>query len=225
MIKLVAFDLDGTIGDTIPMCIKTFKMAVEPYTKHKLSDEEIIQTFGLNEEGMIKQVIDSENDFEIALNDFYKIYKKMHTLCPIPFDGIRELVTDLKNNSIIVTLITGKGTKSCEITLQQFGMKQSFDRIETGSPEKNRKSEAIKNILDNYHLHPNEMVYIGDAVSDITECNKAGVRCLSAAWGASPATVHQLEEYNRDNIFYSIESLRHFLIKHIFSTQKIQPSK
>jgi phosphoglycolate phosphatase len=28
MVKLVAFDLDGTIGDTIPMCIHTFRKAV-----------------------------------------------------------------------------------------------------------------------------------------------------------------------------------------------------
>lgn len=31
MIKLVAFDLDGTIGDTIPMCLKALKKAVTPY--------------------------------------------------------------------------------------------------------------------------------------------------------------------------------------------------
>lgn len=30
MIKLVAFDLDGTIGDTIPMCLKALKKAVTP---------------------------------------------------------------------------------------------------------------------------------------------------------------------------------------------------
>lgn len=34
MIKLVAFDLDGTIADTIPMCIEAFKQAVTPYVKN-----------------------------------------------------------------------------------------------------------------------------------------------------------------------------------------------
>lgn len=56
MIKLIAFDLDGTIGETIPMCIKAFKQAVSPYAGHVLSEREIVQTFGLNEEGMIKMV-------------------------------------------------------------------------------------------------------------------------------------------------------------------------
>ncbi len=213
MIKLVAFDLDGTIGDTIPVCIKAFKMAVESYTEHELSEEDIIQTFGLNEEGMIKQII--ANDYRtVALHDFYAIYKDIHRLCPHPFPDIKELIGELKDNSILVALITGKGTRSCDITLQQFGMEDFFDKIETGSPEKNRKAEAIKELLACYKLAPNEMVYVGDALSDITECDKAGIKCLSAAWGVSSTTAKLLNERNRESVFYSIESLRDFLFMH-----------
>ena len=57
MIKLVAFDLDGTIADTIPMCIEAFKQAVSPYASKILSEDDIVKTFGLNEEGMIKEVV------------------------------------------------------------------------------------------------------------------------------------------------------------------------
>jgi len=32
MIRLVGLDLDGTIGDTISLCIKAFQQAVSPYT-------------------------------------------------------------------------------------------------------------------------------------------------------------------------------------------------
>ena len=44
MFKIVAFDLDGTIADTIPMCIKAFRNGVSPYTDHELSEEEILHT-------------------------------------------------------------------------------------------------------------------------------------------------------------------------------------
>ena len=57
MIKLVAFDLDGTIGDTIPMCIKAFRQAVSPYAGHLLTDREVVETFGLNDIGMIKSIV------------------------------------------------------------------------------------------------------------------------------------------------------------------------
>jgi len=48
MFKIVAFDMDGTIADTIPMCITAFRNSVSPYTDHELSSEEILHTFGIN---------------------------------------------------------------------------------------------------------------------------------------------------------------------------------
>ena len=73
MIRLVAFDLDGTIGDTIPLCLAAFREATTPYVDHELSDDEIARTFGLNEEGMINQVVSGDSR-EKVLNDFYVIY-------------------------------------------------------------------------------------------------------------------------------------------------------
>lgn len=216
MIKMVGFDLDGTIGNTLPMCIRAFQQAVTPYTQRQLSEKEIIQTFGLNEEGMIKRIV--TNDYwEKALNDFYVIYKKEHISCPHPFDGIIELIRELKVKSISTVLITGKGEKSCSITLKQFGMDTCFDKIETGSPEKNRKSEAIKDLLVKTKLRFEEMVYIGDTVADIEACNEVGIKCLSAGWGASFKTVRQLEICNKGYVFYTIKSLRDYLMKNIYS--------
>jgi phosphoglycolate phosphatase len=126
IVKLVAFDLDGTIGDTIPMCIHTFKKAVSPYCNWQLSDKEIIQTFGLNEEGTILKIVDKEYQ-EKALSDFYIQYQKFHRMCLAPFGGIKELITELKNRNIRVVLITGKGERSCQITLEQFDMGNSCD--------------------------------------------------------------------------------------------------
>ena len=211
MIKLVAFDLDGTIGNTLPMCIQAFKTATQPYIGHELSDEEMVHTFGLNEEGMIGCVID-EPYRQQALNDFYVIYKELHQeMCPIPFEGIRELIALLKQKGIIVALITGKGINSCDITLKQFNMKDSFAKVITGNAERNIKSEALKELLHDYHLAANEIVYVGDALSDITECRKANVMCLSAAWSIPQNEVTALENSNPKNVFYSIPSLFKYL--------------
>jgi phosphoglycolate phosphatase len=210
MIKLVAFDLDGTIGDTIPVCIHAFKEALSPYSNGQLSEKDIIQTFGLNEEGMIRKMVDEEY-WEKALSDFYIQYQKAHNACPAPFEGIKELITELKNRNITVVLITGKGEKSCQITLEQFGMENSFDFIETGAPDRNIKSEALTVIQYKYNLFPYELVYIGDTVSDIISCNQAGVQCLSAGWAKS-ADIYQLREHNKAFVFPTIKSLKDYLL-------------
>lgn len=127
MIKLIAFDLDGTIGDTVPMCIRAFEKAVSPYAGHTLSEREITQTFGLNEVGMIKKVAGEK--WREALHDFYPVYEKMHQSCPAPYEGIRELIETLQKAGVLIALITGKGDKSCRITLEQFGMRDLFCSI------------------------------------------------------------------------------------------------
>ena len=211
MIKLVAFDLDGTIADTIPMCIKAFKQAVTPYTSKILSEDDIVKTFGLNEEGMIKQVI--SEDWEKALFNFYTIYKEMHTISLQPFMGIRELITELKENSIIVSLITGKGQRSCDITLRHFEMEALFDNVSVGSPERNTKAESMAKLMSEYKIQSTEMIYVGDDFSDITACSKVGIRCLSAAWIAAPSKMKKLEKENQGYVFGSIKSIHSFLKK------------
>lgn len=210
MIKLVAFDLDGTIADTIPMCIKAFKQAVTPYTSKRITENDIVKTFGLNEEGMIRQII--SEDWEKALIDFYMIYEQMHTMHFQPFSGIRELITELKEKSIITPLITGKGQRSCNITLRHFDMETLFDCISVGTPDKNMKAESMVKLMLNYNIQPTEMAYVGDEFSDITACCKVGVRCLSAAWEASPSKIEKLEKENQGYVFSSIKSLRSFLM-------------
>ena len=50
------------------------------------------------------------------------------------FDGITELIEKLKKKSILIALVTGKGEKSCAITLRQFNMDTCFDKVKTGNP-------------------------------------------------------------------------------------------
>jgi phosphoglycolate phosphatase len=154
---------------------------------------------------MIRRV--TENNWQKALNDFLVNYASMHAMCPHPFVGIIDLIKVLRNKSIIVALVTGKGEGSCSITLEKFNMKDCFDCIETGSPYENRKSEAIDSLLKKYRLQPNEALYIGDTVSDVLACKQIEIECLSAAWSRD-ANIEKLKEINAGNVIKSIPELK-----------------
>lgn len=217
MIKCIAFDLDGTIDNTLPLCIETFKRATQPYVAHKISDEEVIKTFGLNEEGMIKCIV-NEQYWEQAINDYHVWYKRLHReMCPQPFSGILEFIATLKQQGIIVPLVTGKGAISCLITLEQFGIKDLFDNIFTGSAIRNIKADSLQKLQEIYHLVPSEIVYIGDTLSYISECKVANIKCLSAAWNNSETVTTALEKENPGNVFHSISGMSTFLISGIKS--------
>lgn len=213
MIKLVIFDLDGTLADTIPLAIKSFSKAASSYAGRTLTEKEIVETFGINEIGMMRAVLGKNcqaETLEKALTDYYKYYEEMHELeCPALFSGVTDLLNYLKKKPLPVSLITGKCEKSCMISLHKFGIENIFDDVITGSEHGNIKSENIKSLLQKYNLQASECFYVGDAVSDVTESQKAGVTCLSAAW-SSTADKPALQKANHGNVFERICDLQKF---------------
>lgn len=213
MIRMVAFDLDGTIAETIPMCLRVFARAVSPHAGHLLSEEEIVQTFGLNEVGMVKAIV--KEGWEQALEDFYALYEEMHDECPGPYAGVVELIEDLKRCGVQVALITGKGAVSCRMTLERFGLQDAFCRIGTGSEDRLNKAELMAGLLEEYGLERGEFLYIGDALSDVAATKEAGVVCLSAAWSACVDAGRLREVNDPALVFGSVGGLRDHLAARI----------
>ena len=201
-IKAIIFDLDGTLGNTLPLCIKAFKSSVEPLINRVVPDEEIIATFGPSEEGTIMKLVPEH--YEKGLAGYLHQYKILHSMCPHPFDGIKELLIYLQGKSVKLAMVTGKGKHSTDISLQYFNIEPFFEIVETGSVNGPRKTEGIQCVLKNWPgIQKDEIVYVGDAVSDIEASRKAGVPVIAAAW-AETADPDQLKQYTPDRIFYTV---------------------
>ena len=134
-----------------------------------------------------------------------------HYECSEPYEGIPDLIAALRAKGFILALITGKGERSCRITLNEFGMEHDFDEILTGSENENIMAQSLRLLLKKYDLLPAQCVYIGDAVSDVSEAGKAGVICLSALWGTT-AKAEELKSINADYIFETVGELKDYLL-------------
>jgi HAD superfamily hydrolase (TIGR01549 family) len=211
MIKAMIFDLDGTIGNTIPLCIKAFRKSIESFMSKSISDEEIIATFGPSEEGTIKALIPEH--YEEGIKRYLYYYQDFHNECSKPFDGIVEVIRKLKRKGILVAMVTGKGRKSVDITLEQFGMADLFEWIETGSVIGNRKCEGITFAIERFNIKPEEAYYIGDAPSDIIAARDAGVGIFSAAW-ADRVCLEDLKSLKPDKLFRTIKEFDEFVSIH-----------
>ena len=75
-IKAVIFDLDGTIANTLPLCVRAFKNSVEPLINRSLSDAEIIATFGPSEEGTILELAPEKK--EKGVSNYLHLYETLH---------------------------------------------------------------------------------------------------------------------------------------------------
>lgn len=208
-IKAVIFDLDGTLANTLPLCIAAFRKSVEPLINRSVSDEEIIATFGPSEEGTIMAL--APDHYEKGISDYLNFYKALHEMCPVPFEGIEELLTTLKNKQVRIAMVTGKGKYSTEISLNQFSLSHFFEVIETGLPSGPRKAEGIQIILDLFKgIKKDEIIYVGDAPSDINASKKVGVPVVAAAW-AETAEPKKLIDLKPDALFYNVKDFKNWL--------------
>jgi phosphoglycolate phosphatase-like HAD superfamily hydrolase len=212
-IKAVIFDLDGTLANTLPLCIRAFRDAVEPLISRSVSDEEIIATFGPSEEGTIMAL--APNHYNQGVQSYIDRYVQYHDMCPDVFNGIKPLLEALKNNNIRLAMVTGKGQKSAVISLGRFGVTSYFELLETGMPQGPSKPLGIQNILNQWNdLDKNEVIYVGDAPSDVTACREVGIPIVAAAW-AETAEPEKLIPLQPDHLFYSVAEFTNWLLASI----------
>jgi HAD superfamily hydrolase (TIGR01509 family) len=212
-LKAVIFDIDGTLANTVPLCVQAFRQAMEPQLHRPLSDEEIKGAFGPDEEGTIAAF--NPPDVKKALADFMQYYTSLHgEMCPEPFEGITALLDKLKEKGVRLAVSTGKGKETSALSLQRFGIRHYFDMIENGAPEGSRKPEAIQQIIAAFGVNRNEVVYVGDSPGDIRESHKAGIQVVAAAW-ASSAERAKLAKEEPDEIFESVEDFAEWLDQRI----------
>lgn len=208
--KGVIFDIDGTLTFTNQLIFDSFNHIAEKYLGRRFTDQEIIALFGPTEDVILKQLC-GEN-FESAKLDYYNYYRENHAIAQL-YEGIRELIIDLKNSKVLLSIFTGKGRTSSLITLDELGLTEFFDLIVTGDDVANHKPspEGILKFLEIHKLNPKEVLMIGDAPSDIIAAKEAGVEIASVIWDSySRDKVIQL---NPTNTFTSVKDLRKYIFK------------
>ena len=212
-IKAVIFDLDGTLANTLPLCIQAFRQSVEPLINRSLPDDEIIATFGPSEEGTIMAL--APDHYDQGVSSYLYYYEKLHEMCPAPFNGMKDLLQTLQHKGIRIAMVTGKGKHSTAISLRHFEFTHFFELIETGSPGGARKAEGIQLIVDSLaNIKKDEVIYVGDAPGDSIASRKVGIPVVAAAW-ADTAEPDKLQELEPDELFYTIESFSGWLFNKI----------
>lgn len=212
LFKAIIFDLDGTIADTLPLCINAFKKSIEPILGKQLSDEEIIATFGPSEEGTIRKLIPLQE--ELGVRSYLTHYQQLHDICPAPFPGIEELLETLQRKDVKLAMVTGKGKHSTRISLEQFGLTAYFDVLETGSPDGPNKVNGIRSVLKYLQANAEECLYVGDAPSDIIYCKEIVIPIAAAAW-ASTADIAALQALHPEWLFRSVSEFQSWILNGI----------
>lgn len=208
MLNGVIFDLDGTLGDTLPVCFAAFRTVFEEYLGESPDDAEIQAMFGPTEEGILaaKLAVDGQG----PMDRYLEAYMAAHHLAPAPFPGIEELLGELGDRGVRTAVVTGKGPRSAAISLEHWGLDRRFPIVKAGGDHGNVKDVNMRAVIEAWDTRPSGVVSVGDAPSDVTAARQVGIVAVAAAW-ASTADRVVLRAAAPDHLFADVEAFAAFL--------------
>ena len=205
----VIFDFDGTIADTLPVCISAFQATFALHGGPTLDSVGVRALFGPSEEGVLVNTLgEAGHD---ALETYLDEYRKLHDQVSGVFPGMGELLADIRRRSVPMAIVSGKGERSLEISLDLLGISDYFSPVCAGSARGPVKAEAMTLVSEGWDIEPAAIASVGDHVADIREGYKAGTYPIGAAW-AHPETQDLLAPEHPHHTFDSVPALAAWLL-------------
>ena len=184
MIKAVLFDLDGTLINTNDLILKSFKHTFKTMLDLEPSEEEITMNYGRPLQEIFKSY--DENRIEEMINCYRKINLELHDDECKEFAGVDLMLKTLKSKGIKIGVVTSKKSDMAERGAKLMGIFKYFDTFITPEITTKHKPdpEPLLKCIENLIVPKEEVIYIGDALSDQQSSINAGIDFGYAKWGS-----------------------------------------
>ena len=209
-LKCIVFDMDGTMTQTNQLIYDSFNYIAQKYAGKTYTIPEINAMFGPPEEGALLSIVPEEKIDEV-MKDYLSFYREHHNQLARIYPGIERILSSIKERGKLLALFTGKGTCTATITLQEFHIEKYFDYVVTGNDVVKYKpsSEGLHKIMNHFVLRPDELLMVGDSVSDVKAAHEAGVKIAAVVWDSyAREKVLQMET---DFVFHDTKEFQDWL--------------
>lgn len=185
-VKLIIFDLDGTLVDAYQPIIKSFN-----YTMRKLDYAlqdalTIRRAVGWGDENLLKPFIKIK-DLKRALS-IYRRHHKGALLCGSRlFPRAHRLLSVLKNKGYKLAVASNRPSRFSAILIRHLKVKKHFDCVLCADKLKHIKPhpEIINKIMQRFALRPEQAIYVGDMAIDAQAGRRAKVKTIIVTTGSS----------------------------------------
>ena len=190
--KLVMFDLDGTLIDSVPdLAAATDQMLVQ-LGRAPAGMDKVRNWVGNGAPVLVRraladdidhQAITAEQEAE-ALAIFMQVYGTGHSLTTL-YPGALETLQSLKVLGLKLALITNKPEKFIPELLAQTHMAEYFDWVVGGDtlPQKKPDPAGLLWVMQQAQVTAQQCLFVGDSRNDVLAAHAAGVACIAVTYG------------------------------------------
>lgn len=182
--QYIIFDFDGTLINTDPAIIASWQEVFRTYRCEESDLATLYRTFGETIKDTVARFFPDENQEEVIR--CYRNYQDKHCKDLISlFDGIPELLRELKARGKTLAIVTSRLAKTTAEYLDLVGVREYFDLVITADDTKAHKPdpEPLLMALGKLGATKEETVMLGDTRFDIGCCRNAGVDSILVHWG------------------------------------------
>ncbi len=186
MYKLVIFDLDGTLLDTIEDICDSINIALKESNLELVTIEECKYMVGNGAKILVERAIREKTQFfDKVFSSYMFNYERLQKNKTRPYEKIMEVLDRLKELNIKSAILSNKPHEdTLRVVDYYFGLSK-FDLVIGKKPNNRPKPEidgAIE-ILNTLNMKSEDVLYVGDTSVDITTAIRSNFTSVGVTWG------------------------------------------
>ena len=187
--KLLIFDLDGTLADTLYTIRDAVNMAMEHFGYPTLDYEQTRRNVGNGVSDLIRRSLPAEiaadqHKFEVTLEYFRGCYKITHDNIDGCYEGLYDVLVALHARGFKFAMLSNKPDALVKSIAKKLFPDGMFP-IAMGQTELPRKPDATVPLMIAEELGyiPENVYFIGDSEVDVQTAKNAGMHSVAVSWG------------------------------------------
>ena len=210
---LICFDWDGTLFDSTNCITLALQQAVEDVGGTRPTREQASYVIGLGLLDALRQVApDVPQARYRELSDRYRTHYFRHINDITLFDGVTELLDELRSRGHQLAVATGKSRRGLDEALETVGLTRMFDATRTADQTAGKPDpQMLLELMDELDVPPGRTLMIGDTTHDLELAYNA--RCASVAVSYGAHGTSGFDRWQPLQVVHSVAELRSCLLQ------------
>jgi phosphoglycolate phosphatase len=211
---LIAFDWDGTLFDSTAIITHSIQAAVRDVGGTVPSDKEAAYVIGMAlTQALAHAAPDVPPDKYPLLGERYRFHYMARQNDLSLFDGVLELLAELKQRHHWLAVATGKSRRGLDEVLHTVQLKGVFDGSRTADETAGKPHpRMLHELMREFGVEPERTLMIGDTTHDLQMARNAGCASVGVSYGAhEPEAFHELGPLH---VAHSVRELHDWLLQH-----------
>jgi|SRR5690606_14550455 phosphoglycolate phosphatase len=191
-VRLVLFDLDGTLVHSAPDLVDSANAMLRALGRAEQPPERVIGWIGNGMARLVKRALTGEMEaepdpalFERGFEAFKAHYARNLTTRTRPFPGVVEMLERLRVRGFRLGCVTNKAEAFTRPLLEQLGLLPYFAVVVGGDTVAARKPDPrpLAHAAAEAGVAPGHTAMVGDSVNDFLAARAAGMGVIAVTWG------------------------------------------